>query len=366
MEKKIIFGVWEAVTVLINMVCVKIFLNFPRKIEEDAGTAGWILTLYVAAITFLLFFVISKLYSRFEGKDLMDLGEHIGGTVGRTIVGLIVIAFLTYFTSVLLREFAENMKIISLAVSPISYVTLFFLAGMIVAAFFGLESIVRFHAIAVPIVASGFLLIIILVLPFAKFSNLTPVFGSGINDIFIKGIPKVSLFAEFILIFLMIPFVKTGKNFKKVGYTALGFSTFFLVIGSIVYSAVYVYDVGVENFLPIYSLTRLINYGRFFQRIESLFVLIWAAGALLYLSAGFYFIAYTFMKTFKLQYYKPLILPFAVLIFTLSLLPQNLVQSLLLETKVLRTYGWLITFWFVILLLLIARFVKIKKIEKLP
>jgi hypothetical protein len=69
---------------------------------------------------------------------------------------------------------------------------------------------------------------------------------------------------------------------------------------------------------------RLINYGRFFQRVEAMFMLIWAAAALLYLSTVFYFILHIIQKTFKLKYYKPLIIPFAILILNLSLKKKKL------------------------------------------
>jgi spore germination protein (amino acid permease) len=363
MESKITFGKWEAVTLLINMICTKVFLNFPRTVAESAGTASWILVLYVSIITFGLFFIISKLYSRFEGKDLLDIGEHAAGKAGLIITGLTILVFLIYITSVILREFAEDMKIIIFTVSPISFVTLIFLAGMIAGAYFGIEAIVRFHAIIVPIIATGYLIIIIAVLPLGDYTNLLPILGNGALEIFGKGFMKISFFSELLLLFLIVPFIKTNKNFKNIGYAALGFSTFFLLLSAPVFISIIPYPTSLESFLPIYQLARLINYGRFFQRIESLFVLIWAAAAMLYLTTSFFFIVYVFKKTFKLEYYKPLIIPFAIIIFTLSLLPQNLTTVVKLETKYFRNISWIVTFGFTIVLLIIARAVK-RKLKK--
>ncbi|MCX7748791.1 MAG: spore germination protein [Clostridia bacterium] len=358
MEKKIVFGRWEVVTILINMICTKIFLNFPRKMEEEAGNAAWMLAIYISLLTFLLFFIITKLYKRFEGKDLLDVGEYLGGGIGRILVGTVVVVFLIYTTSVYFRTFTENMKIVALTVSPISFVSLFFLVGMIVAAYFGLEAIARFHAFVIPIVATGFMIIMIAVMPFMDLSLLLPIMGKGSYSIFVNGIPKVSIFSEFILVFLLIPFIKTHKNFKTSGFAALGFSSFFLILAAFIYAATIPFPNGVERALPIYHLARLINYGRFFQRIESIFVLIWAAAALLYIAVGFYFIIYVFKKAFKLEYDKPLILPFAILIFNISLLPPNLMSAVVLETEYFREYSWLVTFGLTILILAAARFRK--------
>ncbi|NJD02017.1 MAG: spore gernimation protein, partial [Ruminiclostridium sp.] len=94
MEKKINIGKWEAVTILINMINTKILLNFPRKMAEEAGNAGWLLAIYICILAFAGIYIVAKLYRNFEGKDLLDIGEHIGGSIGRIAVGSIFVTFL--------------------------------------------------------------------------------------------------------------------------------------------------------------------------------------------------------------------------------------------------------------------------------
>jgi len=55
-----------------------------------------------------------------------------------------------------------------------------------------------------------------------------------------------------------------------------------------------------------------------------------------------------------------LILPFAVIIFTLSLLPVNLVSTVEIENVLLRHLSWVVTFAFTVLLLVTANLVKRK------
>jgi 4-amino-4-deoxy-L-arabinose transferase-like glycosyltransferase len=76
---------------------------------------------------------------------------------------------------------------------------------------------------------------------------------------------------------------------------------------------------------------------------------------MLFVTVNFYFILYTFKKTFKLEYYKPLILPFAILIMTISFLPSNLIDAVKLEVEYFRNWAWTVTFAMTIVLLLIAR-----------
>jgi len=356
-KDKITFGRFEATCITLTLLSTQLFLNLPRMMMEAAWTAAGILTVYISVLAFILFFVIAKLYKRFEGKDLLDLGEHIGGNIGRIIVGVIVFLFILYIAPVILREFSENMKLIALPQSPLSFVILFFLAGMIVAAYLGLEAIVRYSAIFVPIIAAGYLLIIAGSVQYLDISRITPWLGSGPYEIFVKGMPRVSAFAGIILVYLLFPFIRTNKNFKTVGYASIGLSALFFLIGVLAFSLIYQYPTGTESFLPIYQLARLIDYGRFFQRVESIFVLVWVASALLHLSTLLYLIAYVFKKTFKLEYYKPLVIPFSIIVYTLSFIPHNLISTIELE-KYFRNFAWIVSFLLPIILLVIARFVK--------
>ncbi len=352
------FGKWEATTLLINLICTKIFLNYPRTTAEDAGTAGWILTIYISLICIVFLFFVFKLYSKFEGKDLLDISEYVGGKVGKIICGTIIIAFFLYITSVILREFAENMKVISFDTTPISVIMVFFLIGIVLSAYFGLETIVRINVIMVPIISIGFLLIIIAVLPFSDISNLFPILGTGTYNIFIKSLLKISTYSDLLVLFLIVPFIGGNETFKKIGYTAIGISAIFLTLSVITFVSVIPYPSVLEGFLPIYRMARLINYGRFFQRVETVFIIIWVSAALLYLSITFYFAVSTFKKTFNLKYYRPLILPFTIILFTLSILPPNLVTAENLAVKYFRKTSWIVTFLIVFLLLLVANYIK--------
>ncbi len=365
MKNRISFGTWEASALTINMICTKIFLNFPRKVAEDAGTAGWILTIYISIISLLLFYIISKLHRKFERLDLIDISEKSFGSIGRIIAGVVFLIPLIYIVSVVLREFSEDMKIISLTLTPISLVTVLFSIAIIIGAYLGIEPIVRVQAFLVPIIIVAYFIIIFGVAPHFELSRIMPILGTGASDIFIKGASKISIFGELLILFLIIPFLKSNKEFSKVGYISIGASAFFLTIGSLAYLLVYSYPTALENFLPIYQLTRIIDLGRFFERVESLFLIFWAIAALLYLSTGVFFITYVFQKTFKLKYQRPLIFPMMIIIFNLSLLPENLYMSVIYETRYFRDMAWIVTFLIPIIILIFARILnKNKKVRK--
>lgn len=354
MQNRISFGKWEASTLLINLICTKVFLYYARLTVEDAGTAGWIMTVYISLLALIMYIILIKLYKKFEGQDILDIAEIAGGKPLKIITGLIVSGFLFYLTTVVLREFSEDMKVVSLPTSPLSYIMIFFIIGVVVGSFLGIEAIVRYHAIIVPVIATGYIVILLGVIPQMDLTNILPVMGNGFNNIFGNGFLRVSVFGELLVLFLLPPFLGGYKNVRTVGYVTIAFSSFFLIAGSLVYILTFPYPSNLEPFLPVYQLARLINLGRFFQRIEAVFVFIWAMAAFIYLTSAFYFMVYTFAKIAGLKYMRPLIIPFAVIIFSAAFIPPNLVGVIKTETQFINKTAWMVTFVYTGLVMIIA------------
>ncbi|MGI6669257.1 MAG: GerAB/ArcD/ProY family transporter [Acetivibrionales bacterium] len=331
MQKRLKFGKWETVTLLINLICSKIFLSYTRLTAEDAGTAGWLSSIISCITAVLIFTILMRLYKRFESNDILDIAEIAGGIILRMVTGLAISAISLIITVTVLREYSEDIKVIVLPTSPLSYVMMFFAIGMCVGCFFGIEAIVRFAAITVPIIAAGYIFIILGVIPQMEFVNLFPVLGTGLDDIAVNGILRSSIFIELLTIFLLPPFLRSSDKVGSAGYIALGLSSFFLVTGSLAFILTVSYPVSLEPFLPIYYMASLFNLGRFFERIESLFVIIWSMAALLYLSSTFYFTVYTFARAAGLKYMRPLILPFIIIVFGAAFLPENLITVIRFE-----------------------------------
>lgn len=354
MDQKMTIGNFEAACVLLNLISSKIILDFPRTVSEDAGSAAWLMILLDSVVVYLLFLLMSRYYRNFAGKDLLDVSEIALGEVGRILTGIIFLVQFLYVTHVVLRQFAEDIKVISLTSTPVSIVILLFSIGMIVGAYLGLEAISRLHVLAMPLLAAAFILILLFNVPRYDVSRLAPWFGLGVNTILQKGIINLSYFSEVIALFFLMPFLKKKKSFAEIGRYGIFFSGVFLVLSSLCYLMVYQYPTSTEFFLPVYQMARTIKIGRFFTRIESAFIIIWASSAFLYLSASLYFITYIFQRTFNLKYRKPLIFPFIILLFTLSLVPENLYSTLASEMQIYRTFSWIITLIFPIILLIIA------------
>ena len=91
------------------------------------------------------------------------------------------------------------------------------------------------------------------------------------------------------------------------------------------------YPVCLSFLSPAYEIARLINPYIFLQRLEWIFVLAWTVGVLLTLVLSSYFSVVSLSKAFKLSGYKPLIIPYLIVLIVfgrlLSKLPSLTVQK---------------------------------------
>ena len=354
MHNKIIFGKWEATWLVTNMITTKILLNFARAMEETAGTAAWILSIYLFILANIGFFFISKLFKRFPSKDIIDISSEIGGITLRLLVGIITLLSLLFIDLLYLREFSENMKVIALTTSPLSYVMLFFIIGIITACFLGLEAITRLHAVGIPILVLAFVIVGSMSIKYWDLSYALPILGLGLDEIFINGSLNLSNYTELIFLFFLPPFLVSFKVFKTVGYRSIIIAGTALTGFTLSYILSFPYPVDTESFLPVYRMTRVIEYGRFIQRIEPLFLILWSSSALFLLSTSVYFTIYTFKKMFNLPYIRPLIIPFVIIAFNLAFIPKSLAETVYRYVDFFYHYSWIVTFVVPILLLITA------------
>lgn len=356
MERKITFGQWEAICMLVTLLTTKVILNYPRVLASIGGPAAWFLNIYYFLIATVVFFIITKLYGRFEGKDLLEIGESIGGKPVKVIVGIIILGFIIGLTSIYLRTYSEEMEVISLNYSPLSFVMVFFTIGLIFSSYLGLEPIVRIQAFIIPIMVLFLITFTIALLPLVDFSNFTPILGTGAMNVFVKGASKLGGYQDLIFLFLITPFIKKGGEFRKIGYKTITISSIMFLLITFIFTGIYPYPSILEGYIPIYELARMISFGRFLERFESVFIIVWALLGLTYLSIMFYFIIHVFRKTFDLQYQRPLILPFAILVFCLSVIPDRLMNTINLAIS-FRDWAFLVVFCMFISILILGRYI---------
>lgn len=352
--KKASLGHSEVTTFIIVMMGTKTFLGHPRLVTEVGLTAGWLITLLSGLISIGFWLFISDILVRFPGKSLAEIIESIFGSVLGIMINLIIVGYIYFNTSNMVRLFSESVAITALTEARINALALLFILGIWFAAYYGLEAISRSAYISFPFITVGVGIVLITLYPYYDFKQLLPIMGSGVLPVIKESFVTTAAFGEITyLAYLTKYFSFETEKLKKIGVFSILIVTILSVAVVVVYLMVLPYPTSSETLVPFYQLSRSIFLGHYFQRVEAAFIIFWTLMAFLRLSLGIIISALILQDIFKVPYYRPLLPALCLLAFSLALTPTDFMQSIKFE-GVFKAYAWLVTFILPLLVWVVA------------
>lgn len=327
-------GTIEAIALVLTVGINHIILNLPQDIINSTSSASILNVIFVSMIALGIVFLIAKLFEKFPGMDIFDIGKYLGG---KWLQFLLQIAFFAYFIftiSILLRSFSEGLKIIFFPRTPVPIIMFLFLMAMIILNKLGKISIIRANLFFMPLVLFSILFIFIANVENFTVQRALPLLGNGVSSTFFSGLSNLFAFGGISYLYLIPPHLKDQKNYTKIALISIGISSFFLLISVATLLFTFPFVTTSEEIFPLYLAARFIEFGRFFQRLDAVFVLIWILSMIGYLSIAFSFASDIFQKMAKLQSPKWIFSLLALLVFGIALLPQNMEQVSFLEENV--------------------------------
>jgi len=354
MDKFTKIGHSEVLALALVYTGTKVFLGLPRSFIEIGGTAGWTLPIFSGLWALLLWFLVAKLLDRFPGKSITQINNEVFGPIFALGINLLLTAFFILTNGNVLRQFGETMILTALPEAPISSLAFLFILPMAAAVYLGLEPIVRTNFISLPFIIFGAVGTLITLLPYWDFINIFPLFGNGLAKLAFYSLPLTSVYGETLILAVLAPFFSfQGKKLAQVGAMNIIITALVFSVSTLVYQIVIPYPGSIESLLPYYQLARSIYLGRYFQRVEAIFVLFWAFSAFLRLSVGLFLACYLFMGTFRVPLLRPLIPALALILLSLALTPTDVMQTVVFE-KLRILLGSLLYFGLPVFSLVIA------------
>lgn len=346
-------GVFEAICITTIMIASKVMFSSTRAVVESAGTAGWYLTLISSVTALVGFFIIFLLMKRFPGQELVSVfqtvfGGAIGGLLSLTICFLFILNAAAFT-----REFVEALKIFEYPLSPPSFMISFFILAVVIMLYFGFETVTRTASLFAWPILIAMTAIFIFALPLYDFSNLFPILGNGLEITVISGLMRSSVYGDVLTLAVVINSLQGLNHFKKSGVTAIILSGLIISMSFLFYNLTFPYHIAAENTIPLFTMARSIVMGRFFQRLEAIFVFAWSFSAILAAGISLYTALSIYCKVFKINDHRVMIFPLAIITFTIAIVLPD-ISSIALFVHLLRQYGWVIYFGFPLLALLIA------------
>lgn len=349
-------GTAEATFLVFAMLSAKIFLTLPRYMMEDAQTAAWLLVLLSGAAGALGWSALVLFMRRFPGRSLIQAVEETLGPYLALPIQLLYMSFFVIVSALVLRQFAEAILTVVLPLTPISVIASTLMAAAAYASYLGVEAVARAARFFIPITVALVLLLLLLILPTsARLTETLPLLGPGIGPLLKWALIRSSLFIDVLLLPVLLPSLKEPEKMARIGYNAILWTILFWTLVVLVFQMSFPYPAGAANPFPLLAIARLINIGRFLQRVEAFFIFAWVFAAAAKISAALLGAVISYAETFHLRIYRPLVIPLALLILAMSFIPRDFYLAMTWDRAFLRVYGAIPVFILPLILWGVAR-----------
>ncbi len=313
MKRKFTLTSRDMSSIMINLIAVKMLFTYPRFLIERCENSAWIPILVYGAAAFGIYYITQWLYTKTGRTSILSQAEAIGGRWLKIIIGFILIAVLFVDISPMIRACPEAIKTALLQNSSMTLIVFMLVIGIIMGTYNGIEALGKAAALFLPVAGIFMLGFFLMVMPSFEINNLFPV--SFTNSI-MHGTSALSVFSDIIVINILLPYCKDSSTVKKAGLSSIVISGAVGVLITISYCLVYPYPVSARFIVPMYQLSRMVNIGTFFQRLEAAFEFVWTISSLFYASVYLFILCEIFKECFDLKNYRPLIFPMVTILIS--------------------------------------------------
>lgn len=351
----------SAIMLTLSIVVSYITSSLPRTFINETKSATLLNIIYNTIIVLFIILLVCKLFKKFPGLDILDISKFLGGNILKNIVGGLFIAYFIISSSLMLRNFCEALGIVYYPSTSYIFIILMFIIAILLTNNLSFNATLNTATIIFPLVFISIILLFCGNLDNFSFRRVFPILGDGFYNTFVLGLRNIGAFGGICYLYFLPPMLKEPEKFKKLAIISVISTGVFILLCVATLLLMFSFFITTDEIMPLFSAARHIEFGIFFQRFESVFLLLWIISFCCYLSITCKFSAHIFTKMFNLSNMKLILNTFAILIFVIALLPKNYAISNYFETNIYRYLRIAIGFILGISILILAN-IKRKKV----
>ncbi|HZJ58223.1 MAG TPA: endospore germination permease [Clostridia bacterium] len=328
-------GGLQYISLISTTILGVIVISLP-KIAAESAQEGALLSTFLAGVLVAIFAVsMNILGRRFQKKTVIEyLVSLLGKPLGK-FLGVILIIYFMFSTSLVLRGFSDALKGLLLHSTPLEVIMVSMLFTAVYLSLNGINAIAKISELFLPIIILSLILVIGLSINSFSYVRLRPVLFPPLWRT-VKGMPNViTAFLGYEIILLIIPFVERKK--ADIPRTLIG-----IAIPTVLYILLVIMAVGAFGLrpsqqinYPTIALARIINFpGAFADRFDIFFVILWILAAFTSVANLLYISSLSTVRLFGLRNYQTFIYILTPIVYMLAILPQDLPEIRKVNTYV--------------------------------
>lgn len=303
-------------------------LSMASLLAEKVGHDGWIAVSIGGLVASISIVLIIGTLKRFDNKNILDINKFIFGKYVGTILNILILAYPTYTSVIMIRMFNDIIRMSVLRLTPPLVITTFIFLPIVYLSWYGLKYVCRYSTLKVVLVISV-VAYYMLLMKYFRSTFLRPIGASGFVELFKASFSPYTSFIGYELLTFIYPFIKDKKKVLKSTLFANTFTVTFYLITVIFITGFFGETMLKQLIFPVFSLARAYR-APVFERLDLFFISLWFP-IMVSTVMAYYFCGYNGLKIFlNIENSKPkckiLILCYTTTIILLSRLPKDMIQ----------------------------------------
>ncbi|MEH7072911.1 GerAB/ArcD/ProY family transporter [Neobacillus drentensis] len=318
-------GLREYISIAILMVGAKATEDTPTILFNKVHNSSWMLPILSAGIFFIPLYLLLKIMTLYKDKDLFSVIQKLLGKYLGFIVCLLIFLISSYAISFDSRSYSNIIRTFYFTTTPnlIIYALL-----MVVCTYGARKGIQHIGSVAYLVIyLSVFSLWFALMLSMQQstIQSIFPIWGPGKLEILNQSSQKVTLFAEFFLFTMFIPYLPSIKEYKKGTWFAFVYVS--IQISAAIFIYICLFDIGMGGVgYPFHTAIRFISFGTFLPNVEIIFFITWLMSVFIRFTAFLYLNSLMFGRLFKIKDIEYIIPSLATIYLLIGSIPEAAVN----------------------------------------
>lgn len=347
-----------------------VILITSQVIVEECSSGSLLNALFVSVLAIAFTGIICLLFKKFRGLNILDIAEFVGGKFLKTIIAFIFFLYFIYTVVILLYKLIDCLQVVYYSMTNPFYIALLFIIGAGVICSLSHNAVFKANLFFLPISAIVITSIFIGNTKNLDFTHIYPILGNGVDSLFLSGITNIFSFGGIALLYFLPSKMKEPSKFTKVAIVSIFLASILFIICVAIVLLMFNTKLISGQLFPMYLAVRYIEFGKFFQRLDSVFLLFRIISFVGFLSANVIICQDMFKNVTNASDIKPILSPLLLLIFAITFLICSNSNLPLLQNTVYKIIFFSVVIGVGFIILLVANikkkfFVKLQKEEQI-
>ena len=325
------YGIRSLVALGVLVIVTQSFHPLLLLPMQAGQTAGWLILLLAAIMATPFGLILAIAMRKIPGSDLIELAKIAFGRAGAIVTALLFAALFAFLGSMILRETSEMAISSAFPHTPQTFATSALLMGSVFVAYGDTAGLVRLGRVLAPVVAGALLLLSLGAFPWGRPQFITPFWGPGPVQLLLQA-PAVGIFfAPANVLTILTRGINNRHTMVPIASALPLISGAILALVTLVLNMVMPFPLSVSVTYPLHAASRLLLGGRFFERLEGIWLFLWVMTTIVFSGALLHAASVAVCRAFELRKHTPAVLPLATVTMTLAFFPRNQVETVALH-----------------------------------